>query len=269
MTVKEPKECVGCGKFISYAYFSTHQKNCKDFKSLPSKKILVENFKNTKHFRDKIDELNFKNNDLKKKLLEANETINKLKETVTNVTTNTNCNIQNNNITINCNNNYYVINCQTGEREGLDISKINYFGNESIDYINKNQSLDFILKDLYFNDDHPENKVISMAYPNCEWILILLSDKILRYRIQPESIHKLRDFIIKRVEEISNKEYCVEDKNRAIKTFLSELTNEINTKELKEHELPIWNRKQYMKSDRNTELVDFIKGNNYWNTVKV
>lgn len=260
MATKAPKQCVGCGKFISYKGFSTHQKSCKEYQELPSEKELVETYRNTKYFRDKIIEL-------EQKLLEANSTISKLKTNITNNTNNTNCNnITNNNI----NNNYYVMNFNTGEKNGLDLDKINSFGHENTAYIDKNKSLEYNLKELYCNDDHPENRIISHCYLNLEWLVIkLTNNRVLRYHINSETMHICRDFIIKRVEEICENTYNIEDKNRAIKSLISKLTDEVKTKNLKEHELPIWNKEQYNKCDNDEWLTHFTKDNLYWQKVKI
>lgn len=258
MATKAPKECLGCGKHISYSYFSTHQKSCQAFLALPSNKELIEAYKGTEKLKGRIEEL-------EAELLKANTIIDHFRRNVYN-----NCTIDqsntNNNYNVEMTNNYYVINCKTGEKDGLDMAKINSFGSENVDYIDKNKSLEFTLNQLYCDDNHPENRVISHAYLNNEWLLIkLTNERVLRYHINEDTMHIFRDTIINHVEKICETKWGVEEKNRAIKGLIANLSKEVETRKYKN--LPIWNHIQYDKTDNNEWLTHFVKQPNFWDKI--
>ena len=255
MSTKAPKECLGCGKLISYSYFSAHQKSCQAFLALPSPKELVESYKDTDKLRKRVEEL-------EAELLKANTAIENFRSNVYNNCTIDQSNTNNTNLNIEMTNNYYVINCNTGEKDGLDMKKINSFGYENVDYIEKNKSLEFTLNKIYCNEDHPENRIISHAYLNNEWLLIkLTNERVLRYHINEDTMHIFRDTIINNVERICETKWGVEEKNRAIKGLISNLSKEVETGKYKH--LPIWNNRQYNKTDNNEWLTHYVKQPNF------
>ena len=168
----------------------------------------------------------------------------------TNNTTNDNS-INHNNINVNINN-YYVTD-KDGIRDGLDMSKLRTFGTENVDYIDKTKPLPTILMDIYMNDAHPENRVLSHEFLNLEWIMFRFKDHILRLHLEidRDNFHIFYRMVCDNVEKLLGQTYDnADERYDGAKQLLRAMDNEVLQLEKKVglkkafDMLPIWNRGQ-------------------------
>lgn len=261
--------CEICGKYISKNNMAVHKKKCVNKIANPTNEFMQQMLNIQKHEYEKLlDEkekmLCKRINDLliyqednkrlqteidlmrKNQLFAINNSQNA--ETINNTTNNNNINISNN---------YYVMDLD-GNRSGLNMNKIRAFGDENIDYIDTSKPLLDILKQLYCNPDHLENKVISHAYLNLEWILFKYKDHILRLHLEHDrkNVSVLVRLICDNVQQRLGKEFKNHgERHDAVIQLLKEMDNDVNklvwtlgTNDAKMH-VPLWNKEQYDMHD--------------------
>ena len=270
----EKIRCEDCGKHISKTNIATHKKRCKH-QLVPEKKTyhelekLLETQKNDleKSMVEKDLQLR-KSCDQNSRLMEENNRLKRQLEalitqgpgnTTNNMTNNnTNCNNVTNNVT-NVTNNYYVIDTQ-GLRDGLDMTKLRNFGEENVSYVDKTQPLPKILKDIYYNEDHMENRVISHQKANLQWMLFKCQDYLVRLNLEMnrESVPLMEDLVCDNVQKLLGKKFDLRERRDAILELLAKfddearaLTDHIPDDDEADKELPVWNRAQ---SERYKEL---------------
>ena len=170
---------------------------------------------------------------------------------VTNNTTNNSNSHNNNNINVNINN-YYVTD-KDGIRDGLDMTKLRTFGTENVDYVDKTKPLPTILMDIYMNDAHPENRVLSHEFLNLEWIMFRFKDHILRLHLEidRDNFHIFYRMVCDNVEKLLGQTYDnADERYDGAKQLLRAMDNEVLQLEKKVglkkafDMLPIWNRGQ-------------------------
>ena len=142
---------------------------------------------------------------------------------------------------------------QDGLRNGLDLTKVRAFGNENVGYVDKTKPLPTILKDIYCNSEHPENRVISHEYLNLQWILIRYKDHILSLNLEHDrdKMHVMLKIVCDNVERLLGTKYENGDERiQATRELLRELDKEVRELEKDVGNkkaammLPIWNKKQ-------------------------
>lgn len=268
-------ECVHCGKMISKKNISTHRKK---FHSQNDKPLYADLEEAVRVAQQDIvtKDLTIMTHDrqlalAKQVLTKKNEEINRYKTEIARLTTlveaapsissthnnTTNNDNSNNNINVNITNNntYYIIDTN-GIRDGLDMSKLRNFGEENVDYVDPTQPLPKILKDIYCNPDHMENKVIGHEYLNLQWILFKCKDHVLRLYLERDrgNVRDLVDVVCDNVQRLLGKKFDNDgERNDAVVQLLAELDGDIK-KMMTEvgvaeanKRMPLWNRKQYEK----------------------
>lgn len=261
----EKIRCDGCGKSISKTNMSTHKKRCKH--ELVPDKLTYHDLEKALHEKNKvIDDSNKRYNNIESVLLQTEEENKRLKMEIdlmkkhqlvaTNQNAETIHNTTNNN-NINISNNYYVMDLE-GNRSGLNMNTIRAFGDENIDYIDTSKPLSDILKQLYCNPEHLENKVISHAYLNLEWILFKYKDHIMRLHLEHDrqNVSVLVRLICDNVQQRLGKEFKNHgERHDAVIQLLKEMDNDVNklvstlgAKDAKRH-VPLWNKEQYDSQD--------------------
>ena len=261
--------CEICGKHISKNNMAVHKKKCATKIANPTNEFMQQMLNTQKHEYEKLlDEkekmLCKRTNDLliyqeenkrlkieidvmkKHQLVATNN--NQNAETIHNTTNNNNINISNN---------YYVMDLE-GNRSGLNMNTIRAFGDENIDYIDTSKPLSDILKQLYCNPEHLENKVISHAYLNLEWILFKYKDHIMRLHLEHDrqNVSVLVRLICDNVQQRLGKEFKNHgERHDAVIQLLKEMDNDVNklvstlgAKDAKRH-VPLWNKEQYDSQD--------------------
>ena len=157
-----------------------------------------------------------------------------------------------NNIHLNVNH-YYVLD-SNGLREGLDMSKLRSFGDENVDYIDKTKPLPTILKEIYCNSEHPENRVLSHNYLNLQWMLFKCKDHILSLDLEHDrdKAFVMQRMVCDNVERLLGRKFENEDERmHAGRELLQTMDNEVRELE-KTHGvkrafkmLPLWNKGQF------------------------
>ena len=149
-------------------------------------------------------------------------------------------------------NHYYVLD-KDGIRDGLDMTKLRTFGTENVDYIDKTKPLPTILMDIYMNDAHPENRVLSHEFLNLEWIMFRFKDHILRLHLEidRDNFHIFYRMVCDNVEKLLGQTYDnADERYDAARQLLRAMDNEVLQLEKKVglkkafEMLPIWNREQ-------------------------
>lgn len=236
------KICEGCQGLFTSSNISKHKKICDAYLNRPTYESLLAKVKQ-----------------LERELAKANETNEKLKKNGMVIhgdqhnTSNSNCTTINN--VTNVTNNYYVIDAQ-GLRDGLDMTKLRNFGEEDVSYVDKTQPLPNILKDIYYNKDHMENRVISHEYPcHREWMLFKCQDFLVRLHLETDrsNVPLMEDLVCDNVQKLLGKKFDIHERRDAIVELLAKFDDE--RKELTEgvdedeayNRLPVWNRRQYEK----------------------
>ena len=149
-------------------------------------------------------------------------------------------------------NHYYVLD-QNGMRDGLDLTKLRTFGNENVGYVDKTKPLPTILKDIYCNAEHPENRVISHEYLNLQWILFRCKDHIMSLNLEHDrdKMHVMLKIVCDNVERLLDTKFDNGDERiLATRELLREMDNEVRhlekdvgVKRAKEM-IPIWHKAQ-------------------------
>ena len=231
--------CEACGKFISKSNMSVHRRKCTKEPEKPTyveleQQLEIQKVENQKQ-QYEIEQLKLELKTVSQQGTHQNaNTINNITNSVTNV------------------NHYYVLD-NKGVRDGLNMEKIRTFGTENVDYIDKSKPLTTILKDIYCNDEHPENKTISHEYLNLQWIMFRFNDHILSLNLEHdrEKIYVMLNMVCKNVEALLGQSYeNFDEKLHATRELLRGLDNEV--RELEEKHgvkkaytmLPVWNSDQ-------------------------
>ena len=256
------RECPGCKKWFSKENIAKHRRRCKECAALPQQLTAGD-------LKRLFDEEVLKNHHLERRLAISQQQVQIQRETIvlkeqenarlltlvtTQSTTNnntTNNNDHSNNITVNVNN-YYVMD-QDGLRDGLDMSKLRTLGTENVGYIDKTKPLPTILKDIYCNSEHPENRVISHQFLNLQWILFRYKDHILSLNLEHDrdKMHVMLKMVCDNVEQLLDTTFENGDERiLATRELLREMDNEV--RQLENHVgiqkakamIPIWNKGQ-------------------------
>lgn len=131
----------------------------------------------------------------------------------------------------------------SGQKNGLDMQQVRTFTDEDWSYVDTSRSLCHILKSVYCNDDHPENRVLSHTYMNCARLAIKFEDYILIYLIDPDTIQFLVTLLIDNIEKKICKKFPDEqERYHATYDLLMHLDVEV---EKKKQPVPIWNSVQF------------------------
>ena len=163
---------------------------------------------------------------------------------------NTTNNTTNNNTIIN---NYYYVTDSGGNPQGLDMTKLRNFGEENVSYVDKTQPLPKILKDIYYNEDHMENRVISHQKANLQWMLFKCQDYLVRLNLEMnrESVPLMEDLVCNNVQKLLGKKFDLRERRDAILELLAKfddearvLTDHIPDDDEADKQLPVWNRAQ-------------------------
>ena len=258
--------CAFCGKMISKNNMSTHRKKFHSENDKPLYTDLEETI------RVQQGQLAAKDLTIAKKDQEIQiqkEDYARLKEDHARLTTlvvsgkcgttnnNTNNNTTNNNdhstnITVNNVNHYYVLDAN-GVREGLDLTKLRTFGTENVDYVDKTKPLQTILKDIYCNEAHPENKVLPHEFLNLQWIMFRYQDHILRLHLEMDRSEFVvfRKLVCDNVERLLGQTYDNYDETYdATRQLLQTMDNDVRAlikdvgREKAVKKMPIWNPEQ-------------------------
>ena len=187
----------------------------------------------------------------------------------------TNNNDHSTNITVNNVNHYYVLDAN-GVREGLDLTKLRTFGTENVDYIDKTKPLPTILKDIYCNEAHPENRVLSHEFLNLQWIMFRYQDHILRLHLEMDRSEFVvfRKLVCDNVERLLGQRYENYDETyHAARELLQTMDNDVralmkkvgNKKALAQ--LPIWNPEQ-LKGVEERIWKSYMRDPNYSQNVQ-
>ena len=240
--------CDRCTKLISRNNMAVHKRSCGQKKTLTYEQLSNQLKTCTEQLEEQRQQLQLK--DYKIETLEIQ--VNSLHKHLLCKTSNQVINNTTNNINVNVN--YYYVLDKNGMRDGLDMTKIRTFGHENVSYVDLTQPLPNILKDIYMNPQHPENRVLSHHYLNLQWILIRYKDHVLRLHLERdrENIHVMLRLVCDNVEKLLGKKYNnTEEKVDATWTLLSEMDKEVRDMEGKIgsakalDNLPIWNRDQF------------------------
>tara|TARA_B100001287_G_C22626024_1_gene502528 strand:- start:632 stop:1285 length:654 start_codon:yes stop_codon:yes gene_type:complete len=143
----------------------------------------------------------------------------------------------------------------------LDMNQVLYFGNENFDYVNTNRSLEHILKTIYCNDDHLENRVLHHMYLNEAWLVFKFKDHVLRYFIDTDTIYLIDKMIIGNIERRLNVKFeDTEMRLNAINALIMQLGVEVREKKFGQT-LPIWEEtqfKKYEQEDLNRHKTNYL-----------
>ena len=140
---------------------------------------------------------------------------------------------------------FWVFDPNTKEKKGLDMNKVLSFGCENLDYVDSSRSLEHILKTVYCNDKHTENRVIHHMYLNEAWLVFKFKDHVLRYFIDSDTIYLIDKMIIGNIERrlgLSFKDS--EMRLNAIRALVMQLGLEVRANKFGKT-LPIWNNEQF------------------------
>ena len=270
-TAKKP--CDICGKEISRNNMAIHRKKCMLKTENPTAAYMNEMLERQKQKYE---------NEIEKHKIEIEKQqykISALEQQVKTLTTQLHYqkpsdikNTYNMDIT----NNFYVHNTD-GIRIGLDMTKLRSFGKENIDYIDATKPLPTILMNIYCNENHLENQVLSHKYLNLQWILFKYEDYILSLNLgmDEENMHVMVKLIVENVQKLLNKEFPnVDERWDAVRSLLwamnkkvDKMCDEIGNKAALK-KLPIWNKDQLNMFEQRTwmkymDLADYsqnIKG---------
>lgn len=235
-----------CKKHYSSTNISKHYKICKGMQS-EQLKDQVKNLE--KKLQEKDRDLTLKDYQIEQLKLEL-KTVSQ--QIITN-NTNTNTNCTTNNTTNVTNVNHYYVLGADGLRDGLDLTKLRTFGTENVDYVDRSKPLPTILKDIYCNEAHPENRVLSHEFLNLQWIMFRYQDHILRLHLEMDRSEFVvfRKLVCDNVERLLGRKYeNYEETYDATRELLRTMDNEVralitqmgNKKALAK--LPIWNPEQ-------------------------
>ena len=255
-------KCDGCGKNISKINIAAHKKRCKKplapgntYEDLQM--LLTDKDKELRASVNRQMILLEENNLLKHQLENLKKGSNVTNQTADTINNNNTNNTNNNTNNININNNYYVVDLE-GNRKGLDMNSIRSFGEENIDYIDKDKPLADILKQLYCDPAHLENKVLCHEFLNLEWILIKYKDHIKRFYLEEgHNVPDLARLICGNAAKLLGREFeNYAEKEDAVKELLREMDNEVNTliKQVgvveANNRVPVWNTAQYEQAEQ-------------------
>lgn len=246
----EKVQCEGCLKMISGHNMRAHMRLCK---GVPSVENLI---KENELLKQKIAQMDEKYTVIIADLEAENKKLNNM--IITNSASPNSVNIHQPTINITNNNNFYVFDLN-GKQRGLNMEKLRSFGDENIDYINKDLPLESILKQLYCNDDHLENKVISHEFLNLQWVLFKYKDHILSLNlgIDNDNFRVMCRLIVDNVQKLLNKEFTnADERHHAVLGLLNtmnknviEYSNRVGVK-IAAEKLPIWNKEQFKKNGK-------------------
>ena len=255
--------CTRCSKQITRNNMSAHRKTCetKDITTYDqisnqlttckeqlkqTQAIVKEKELENEKQRYEIEQLKLEVQHMHTQYITNNNTTNN------NTTNNTN----DNRITVNVNQ-YYVMD-KHGMRDGLDMTKIRSFGTENVSYVDVTKPLPTILKDIYCNDLHPENKVLSHHYLNLQWILVRYKDHVVRLNLEHDrsNMHIILQMVCENVERLLGKEFkSTDERISGIQELLGAMDVEVRTlqkrvgNEKALQMLPVWNKRQYERTE--------------------
>ena len=256
------KQCNLCKLNYSTTNFSKHYKSCQKKHGILSpvelQDLIIDLRKQLEDSKIELTKANYRIEELtnnNNKLVEA-ITAGKVSgsgmasEAPSQVVNITNGNVDNSTTTIN---NYYVLDAN-GIRDGIDMTKLRAFGDENVDYVDKTQPLTKILKDIYCNDDHLENRVVCHEFLNLEWILFKCKKYIVRLHLEPdrESVPLMVDMMCNNVQKLLGTTYeNPEERADAVNQLLVELDKgvkkliaDVGLKEAN-NRMPVWNNAQH------------------------
>ena len=245
-------QCYMCKKMFSTPNMARHYKSCSQKSSHLTPDEMVEKIFELENKNTLI--LDEKNREIEKQGYMIEQLKIDLKKLHIQQITNNNdhsTTTNNNNITMNINH-YYVMD-KDGLRDGLDLTKLRAFGDENVGYVDKTKPLPTILKDIYCNSEHPENRVISHEFLNLQWILFRYKDHILSLNLEHDraNMQVMRQIVCDNVERLLGTKFENGDERiLATRELLRELDKEVrhlekdvglhNAKDM----LPIWNKAQ-------------------------
>ena len=264
------KECNLCKLNFSTTNFSKHYKICQQKHNVPTPEQLQDTINQLKRQLEaskiELTKANYRIEELTKENQRLVGNNNKLVDAVAsgsgsppppshqviNITNNT---TTDNSIKKQVNNiHYHYVLDANGIRDGLDMKKLRNFGEEDVSYVDKTQPLPKILKDIYYNEDHMENRVISHEFPNREWMIFKCQDYLIRLHLETdrESVPLMEDLVCNNVQKLLGKKFETCERRDAIKELLSKFDDEARklTKGIEDEDeimkrLPIWNHAQY------------------------
>ena len=240
--------CVACGKSITKSNMAAHKKRCKII-SQEKNPLTYDELKNElTAYKEKFNEQEIKNKIQHYEIENLKLQLENLKYQLKNKDDK---NIINNNVNITNINNFYVFD-SNGLRDGLDMHKLRHFGDENVDYVDKDAALWSIMNDIYFNDKHLENKTISFIYKNGQWIAFNMKEHILKLNLEfdNEKLYVMRDLLISNLSKLIGRKFENYHENEdATKLFLNKMINEMDSCIEKygndNVKMPIWNEFMY------------------------
>ena len=234
------KHCEKCDKMISSSHFARHQRVCES--------TVGELKRQRLEMQEKLQALEKTVEDYANEVDKAHKQIDELKSTQTvinnhygdnntsNQTSNTTNNVQNNteNKTQTQNNlqkNIYKCHRKDkdGAIDGLNMNKLQSFGYENWEYIDKSKAPLEILMDLYANPDHPENYIFVYNEPQKFCLLVKFPQEVRSFPLNPEALYKLGGCIVDNLKSHGVNLPEDEGKNRMIWTmFIQRFSQKYN-----------------------------------------
>lgn len=253
-------QCVHCGKMISKKNISTHRKKFHSENDQPTYADLQDALNGAQQTivaKDhKIAQQDQELQVHKEEIARYKDEVSRLSTLVTTGQCGTVVNQVINNTTnnnINLNVNYYYVLDDEGMRKGLDLTKIRTFGTENVDYIDKTKPLPTIVKEIYCNSAHPENRVISHNYLNLQWVMFRFKDHVLSLNLEHdrEKVGVMQKMVCDNVEKLLDQKFDnVEERMHAGRELLQAMDNDVRDIEKRigvkkaSEMIPIWNKDQ-------------------------